>query len=386
MSAHFREPTLRAAAICAGLCALLAVLSGCGQATPGEPVANAREAIAFGQPSGSEDDATVVVWGNAGTVIRRCTGSLIAPNVVLTARHCVAYLQEDTFSCTPNGDLTPGSAGGTEGAVLAASAITVRVRKNVNGPADAIGTQIFAAQATSICRNDIAVVVLDRALTGLPIAPLRPFSGDQPGETVRLVGYGFDENSNYGTRLSHSGLVISMVGTSSFRPNGDAVPARTFVTEGPAGCEGDSGGPAFSDRNEVLGVFSSFVGTCTDAATRNFYSEVAPFYEELLQPAFAAANAQPLILDAGEAGAGNAASADTDAGAVDPDAGSAGAPSEGTLDGGAGSAPDYHLQDTSGGCKCRMGAGGAHAPDSLSALAAFGLLVWRGRSRRRRAR
>ena len=384
MNADLLASTLRASAGCAGLCALLATFSGCGQATPDELVANAREGIAFGQPSGAEDDAVVVVWGNAGSVIRRCTGSLIAPNVVLTARHCVAYLQEDTFSCTPNGDLTPGSLGGTEGAVLAASAITVRVRTNVNGPADAIAAQIFAAQATSICRNDIAVVVLDRGLTGLPIAPLRPFSGDQPGDVVRLVGYGFDEKGGYGKRLSRAGLVISMVGTSSFRPNGDAVPARTFVTEGPAGCEGDSGGPAFSDLHEVLGVFSSYVGTCTDAATRNFYSEVGPFYDELLKPAFAAAKAQPLILDTGAAGAPNDADASTHVGPVESDAGSAGAPTQPQQEGGAG-APDYHLQSTSGGCKCRMGAGGARAAHSLSALAALGLLVWRGRSRRRRA-
>jgi hypothetical protein len=366
------------------LCGLLAVFTGCGQAAPGDPVASAQQAVAFGQPSGSEDDAAVLVWGDAGTVLERCTGSLIAPNLVLTARHCVAYLQADTFSCTPDGELAPGSAGGTEGAILAASAVSVRVRTNINGPADAKGTQIFAAQATSICRNDIAVVVLDRALTGLPIAALRPFSGDQPGDVVRLVGYGFDEKGDYGTRFTHAGLVISMVGTSSFRANGDAVPARTFVTEGPAGCEGDSGGPAFSDRLEVLGVFSSYVGSCSDAATRNFYSEVAPFYDELLKPAFAAANAQPLILDTGEAGTGNAP--DSDAGAVDPDAGSAGAPAEATEDAGADSAPHYHLQTSPGGCKCRMGHGGDHARGSLSALAAFALLVWRGRGRRRRAR
>ena len=126
-------------------------------------------------------------------------------------------------------------------------------------------------------------MVLDQALTTMPIMPIRLYVGTQPGEQVRDVGYGVvADDAGASVRYSLSGLTITEVGTSQFRPVGDAIPPRTFETDGPAMCYGDSGGPALSDQNAVIGIFSQFVGDCMVTTVRDFYTEVAPFAADVI--------------------------------------------------------------------------------------------------------
>jgi hypothetical protein len=373
------SPLLRA-----GLCALVLLGAACGQA-PSEQVEGSQQRVIFGQLSGPEDDGVVQLWANEGTVINKCTGSLIAENLILTARHCVAHGTEGTFSCTSSGELTPGSTGAQVGAPLEPSSISVYTGAHPGKAPVATAVQIFAAQATTVCRNDIAVVLLDRPLSGFPILPLRLLSGVQPGERVRLVGYGEDEANGFGVRKTLSDLVISMVGASNFRPKGDDVPARTFVTDGPSGCQGDSGGPTLSARGAAIGVFSQVAGTCAASTARDFFTEVGPFNDELLKPAFAAAHAEPVLEPTGDAGATGAAGAAGAEAFADAGASAAGSPTlQPSGDAGAEDAPEYHLPRNAGGCKCRMTGGAGAGSEREPLLAALVVVLWRARSRRRR--
>jgi hypothetical protein len=119
------------------------------------------------------------------------------------------------------------------------------------------------------------------------------------------------------------------------------------------------------------------VGPCFASTARDFFTEVAPFKDDLILPAFAAAEAQPVIEIRGSAGAPN----------VEPDAGPsiAGTPSSVP---GAGAAstdeePSYGGPRQAGGCKCHLGSArvGLLDPEPLLALMLFGVAC--GRRRRR---
>jgi MYXO-CTERM domain-containing protein len=221
------------------------------------------------------------------------------------------------------------------------------------------------------------MVVLDRPITGVPVFGMRLDSGSLPGEELRVVGFGLDEQNNIGTRESRNGVPISQVGTSIFRPVGDPVPARTFVIEGAVACHGDSGGPAFSQQNAVVGVFSQVVGPCFANSARDFFTQVAPFKDDVILPAFAAANAEPIVEAVASAGAPS----------VEPDAGPnvAGAPSS-LPSAGAASVeedPAYGGPRHSGGCKCHLSSASA---GSLDPQALFGLMLFGAACARRRQR
>lgn len=278
-----------------GLGGLLASLGACGNVSSAgsELVASEQRPVLNGTLSGREDDGVVMVVATTPSVTYRCTGTLIAHNLVITARHCVSDFEDLMFACTDDGELVPSSPGGRMKALYAPSQISIRIGDGPKPVFGANATQLFAAETPSVCRNDLALILLDRELSDLPIMPIRLNKGTEPGEALRVVGYGADETKFTGNRHTRSGLVIAQVGFSEFRSPGDPVPPRTFVTEGPALCIGDSGGPAFVTDTVLSGVWSQVVGDCTATSARNFFTEVAPFAKGLVLPAFEAAGADP---------------------------------------------------------------------------------------------
>src|SRR5690606_26133018 len=145
----------------------------------------------------SEDAVVYVEARSSASHGTSCTGTLIAPNLVATALHCIAFSSEGTFKCNPDGSLDPNSPGdGAIGQLLPAANVKVYSGTSILGaePA-AVGSRLIGTGSNQICRNDLAFIVLDRELD-LPVAPVRLSRDVRRGERVLIVGYGQTEEDS----------------------------------------------------------------------------------------------------------------------------------------------------------------------------------------------
>jgi hypothetical protein len=259
------------------------------------PTAELRAPIVNGEASDTTEDYVVRLESKAvGSNGENCTATLVAPNVVFTALHCVSYFGAGIFSCDPDGTLVPTKPGDGEIRALApAESVRVYVGPETKTEPDAYGIKVFGTGASNICRNDFAIVILDRNLE-LPVASLRLVRPMARGELMTIVGYGLTEDKMSHGRRRRSGVTVTDVGPLVLSGPTTAAP-RTFVLSQGA-CFGDSGGPAFSEETGALsGVYSLAGGqVCTAPNVRNVYTRLSPF-AKLIEQAFAEAGAEPVL-------------------------------------------------------------------------------------------
>ena len=412
----------RRAALCASF------FAACACADPGNlpALANERAPVVNGEvsPRGGIEDAVLLLHTTVDGAELICSSSLVAPNLVLTARHCVSHLVQGLFTCTAQGELvSEDAAAGTLGRQLPADSLEFFSGKVPRTTPAAYGQEVISTLSETICVNDLAFVVLDRPLD-LPVLPLRLGGRAERGEPVTLVGYGLDdamsqtESLDVATqpRTHNDTLVVADVGLDVADDSVfSTAPPRTIVVEGLAGCLGDSGGPLMARKTgAALGVYSLLGGAgCLAANARHLFAHV-PVFEALISDAFAAAGAKPTPEPseaASGAGAGNEAGASGNAagspGSVDaggeggaPGAGGsiasggvggtsagAGAAGENQGPGGTTSAPTPRRsappKRSGGGCGLALGGDGAGG-SPLVLLALLAALVLARRERRPR--
>ena len=197
-------------------------------------------AITYGQPDGNRHPQVGALVGqfSSGT-FPYCSGTLIAPNVFLTAAHC--------------------NLGGTR--VYVAFDGEFSSKSKLLAGTFYYDTQYNQAQDDP---HDIAVVVLDRPVNGITPARL-PQAGQLDALSVNqkftVVGYGGQEPVN-----QPGGPVIAFLDTREFSTASlNAVnPSWLRLSQNPAtgdsgACYGDSGGPNFlgagaSETNIVAGT------------------------------------------------------------------------------------------------------------------------------------
>ncbi|HEY1960033.1 MAG TPA: S1 family peptidase [Polyangiaceae bacterium] len=270
-------------------------------ACSGEAVGDGSEAIYGGSVDQGGNDAVVAVKIGAGSPFTLCSGSLVAPNLVLTAWHCVAQTVVSTISCDTQGQSTTGPQLGAD-VDVASIGIYLGVHPNVYGAADAAGAKIFHATGSVMCNDDVAFVALDRSLAPAPLA-LRLSPAARVGETLAVVGYGQNDGS-FGTavRVVKTGLDVLGVGAGTSASN---TPLGSNEFElGESTCQGDSGGPVLDASGAIVGVVTRG-GACSDSYGHVF---VEPSGETaVMNAAFAFVSATPLeepIASAPDAGGG----------------------------------------------------------------------------------
>jgi hypothetical protein len=247
------------------LAALLASAGACAAASPAGAVVN-------GTPV---DRATVPWYANVGG----CGGTLVAPDRVLTAAHCVA-------------GLTPSQLGAVSVGGVTRTPTAIALHPN------------WRARNGDSFLDDVAIVGLDQPVTGVPIVTL---GGAELGE-ARILGQG--RPFAPGTGHSEASMYDSTLRTADLRVIGDRECAALFKTyKNPSGekfdprmrcaidadgleplssgCFGDSGGPLWTgtpDAPVQLGIVS-WGGNCGADHRPSVFADVARYRDFITDPA-----------------------------------------------------------------------------------------------------
>jgi Trypsin len=188
----------------------------------------------------TEDDAIVRLVTKAST----CTGTLIADDLVLTAKHCV---------------VAPGDVGDAVGLMHLVSPGSIQVE--LGGDYLAWGRVRPKHIVVPPCgelggAGDLAILVLERKLVGVPTIQARLAKAPNVGESLDPIGFGRCATSNGVHRVRREGGRVQAI-------TGETIHMLASV------CPGDSGGPVISrDSGEVIGVVS-MSAMDSDASTRS---------------------------------------------------------------------------------------------------------------------
>lgn len=241
--------TTRAARLVVCSAVLSAVVPGCVRPSHIEEPIPAAEDEAQRRPFLSPlsltadplDDAIVRVVA-AGS----CTGTLIADDLVLTAHHCI--VERDARGHMLPRDREPSS-----------------IRIELGGdhmPWGEVGVrEVVSADCGYVQgEGDLAILVLDRKLVGMPTFVPRLESAPVLGEPITPWGFGRCalEQGAVHRQVRDGGIIEAS--------------ARGVFTVRASICPGDSGGPALDARRDIVGVVSSSVmdGDADTRATSYF--------------------------------------------------------------------------------------------------------------------
>lgn len=283
-------------------------LVACGGDVPrtDEAAVRSQQAVVGSDASGPEDDF-VVFLRFIDKPNHLCNGSLVAPNVVLTALHCIAAFTSGESQCDASGEPSSASVGGFVTAVATAKEMGVwvgpdaRARAQLGELPAASGIAIVEDGHRTLCSHDIAYVVLDKPVNA-PIGRLRLAARPAAAEVLAVAGWGQAENKILPKiRLRRDGITVERVGPPAVAPNpeGDLVPRTFEASWGP--CVGDSGAPGFVGKTRgISGVvvralnLDTGPSPCEQSNVRSVFTVVNDF-PELLRRAFSIAKAEPWL-------------------------------------------------------------------------------------------
>jgi Trypsin len=256
---------------------VLAWAAGCGSAAgpsgSEESAARSDEPIQGGTVDTTHDFAVGVIQVMANGDVAFCSGVLLAPNLVVTARHCVSTLASAEINCATSkfsGTLPASDMFVTESADFSTAGQRdfIPVVGGDGGP-----DGIVVPAAPSVCGNDIALLVLSRSIV-LPqyVTPtINPPMTDHQAYTTAItaIGYGIDSptdttGATAGVRRIRENINLVCIPNDPTPANCFSDPAaQEFISvnefEGGDGtCEGDSGSGAYDQGSFDIGNWVAF--------------------------------------------------------------------------------------------------------------------------------
>jgi hypothetical protein len=329
-------------------------VSGCG----GEELSEAVSTSARPIQGGSDDGTHLFAVGILGQMTRGtalCSGALLAPNLVATARHCVAALPGNGVIACPTTQF---------GALTPASSIVVTTDADVRtGTTQLAVAKIIlptGADQISVCGHDIALLILSQnvALPAYVTPVLSPPMTDHTvySTTVTDIGYGISSptdtaGTSAGIRRIKPDVKLTCISndttfTDCLPSMAAQLTAAEFVS-GNGTCEGDSGSNAFEQSNFDAGKWVSFGvlsrggtvgGTCVGGIYSRFDAWSALITGAANQAATMGGYPVPSWAGGQDGGSGSPsrdAGAPPDAMGSPRDSGASPAPDGGVADGGA---------------------------------------------------
>lgn len=254
---------------------LLMACSESGPVTLGSELAALRGALAGGEPD-VERKAVVSLLTIMEDRHELCTATAIAPNLLLTARHCVAPTTADSVDCDsrsasftaphPVGALWAG-----RNDVLGAPLLELDYLRFRERDEDFVRViEVHTPESDTVCDSDFAVLILEEPIAAAPLEP-RLDQGVFTAELYTAVGFGGTSPvGEWGTRRSRSSLYVLCSPTDCEQPT---IGAGEFLAD--AGiCDGDSGAPAIAYIDgKVVGVASRTSAACDSSV----FAAVWPF-------------------------------------------------------------------------------------------------------------
>lgn len=258
--------------------AVLVLTMGCGDASPPAPVVQGAAASLVGAMEDTTHPYVVAVGMQMmGQEAIGCTGTIIAPDLVLTALHCTHEVAGTTGGafCGPVGPQFQGM-------------FIVAGERLKDGITDRVEVAEVITPCTDPCGCDVALLHLDGFVAD-PRGAVEPrLSGPIAiGEAMTAVGYGKVAESapGAGIRRVREDVNVTCLGVTC---GGLEISNNEFGTENVA-CGGDSGGPLLDAQGHVAGVLSRSTIPCEMPFGLAVYGSPRTHADWLVKEALAAA-------------------------------------------------------------------------------------------------
>ncbi|HEY1956407.1 MAG TPA: trypsin-like serine protease [Polyangiaceae bacterium] len=237
-----------------GAAALTAVVLAAGCSSSDGASSRQTQPVQGGQVDQTHDYAVGVCAGNGpGQCQLICSGALIAPNLVMLARHCVDQTPQ-AIDCT-SASTVFGSQYGPAGAFF----VTTNYQMLGTTKGYHTAKQIFTTPGNKVCGNDMALIELEDNVSvaeagGAFVTPVVQYSmTDHTRYSTQVTAIGYGDTSattqDAGTRHILQSIDLICIPGDPIIDCGQQsqITPNEFVS-GNSTCEGDSGSSAYEQK------------------------------------------------------------------------------------------------------------------------------------------